>query len=118
PPGVRVGIDTGEAVVDMGAREGRITGGVVSSATRLQTLAPAGGVVVGEQAWRATSRVFEYQPIVPEAVEGGTGPVPVWRALAARSRFGTDITRVHATPMVGREVDFTILRGAFDKAVG
>jgi class 3 adenylate cyclase len=62
---VRVGINTGEAVVALGARpeqgEGLVTGDVVNTAARIQSAAPVGGVAVGEQTYRATSRVFEYE---------------------------------------------------------
>jgi class 3 adenylate cyclase len=63
---VRVGINTGEAVVALGARpeqgEGIVTGDVVNTAARIQAAAPVAGVAVGEQTYRATSRVFEYDP--------------------------------------------------------
>ena len=49
---VRVGVNTGEAVVALGARpelgEGFVTGDVVNTASRLQAVAPVGGIVVGE----------------------------------------------------------------------
>src|ERR1043166_37155 len=49
---VRVGIETGEAVVVLGARpeqgEGMVTGDVVNTASRLQGAAPVNGVAVGE----------------------------------------------------------------------
>src|SRR4026208_1939130 len=45
---VRIGIDTGEAVVALGARpdqgEGIVTGDVVNTASRLQGAAPVGGI--------------------------------------------------------------------------
>ena len=47
---VRVGVNTGEAVVALGARpehgEGIVTGDVVNTASRLQGAAPVGGVAV------------------------------------------------------------------------
>jgi class 3 adenylate cyclase len=63
---VRVGITTGEAVVSRDARpelgEGIVTGDVVNTAARIQAVAPVGEVVVGEPTFRATRRVFDYQP--------------------------------------------------------
>jgi hypothetical protein len=38
-------------------------------------------------------------------------------AIAARAGFGTDLTRVHATPLVGRQIDLGILSGAFQKSL-
>src|SRR5216683_3195487 len=58
---VRVGINTGEAVVALGARpeegEGIVTGDVVNTASRLQGAAPVDAVAVSEQTFRVTERV-------------------------------------------------------------
>jgi class 3 adenylate cyclase/tetratricopeptide (TPR) repeat protein len=117
---VRVGINTGEAVVALGARpeqgEGIVTGDVVNTAARIQSAGPVGGVAVGEQTHRATSRVFEYEPLEPVAVKGKAEPVVLWRARAARARFGTDISRQYTTPLVGRELEKPLLIGTFERA--
>ena len=117
---VRVGINTGEAVVALGARpeqgEGIVTGDVVNTASRIQGAAPVGGVAIGDQTYRATSRVFEYEPLAPVVVKGKSEPVTLWRARAARSRFGTDITRRYTTPLVGRELEKPLLIGTFERA--
>ena len=74
---VRVGINTGEAVVALDARpeqgEGIVTGDVVNTAARIQGAAPVGGVAVGEETYRATERVFEYEPLEPVRGEGEGG---------------------------------------------
>src|SRR5712692_9057174 len=53
---VRVGINTGEAVVSLGARpeegEGIVTGDVVNTASRSQGAAPVNAVAVSEQTFR------------------------------------------------------------------
>jgi class 3 adenylate cyclase len=57
---VRIGINTGEAVVALGARpeegEGIVTGDVVNTASRLQGAAPVNGIAVSEQTFRQTER--------------------------------------------------------------
>ena len=73
---------------------------MVNTASRLQGVAPAGGVVVGEATFRATSRLFEFEELGPVRVKGKADPVPVWRLLGARSRTGVDAGP--ATPLVGR----------------
>ena len=117
---VRVGINTGEAVVALGARpeqgEGIVTGDVVNTAARIQSAAPVDGVAVGEQTHRTTERVFEYEPLEPVSVKGKTERLVLWRARAARSRFGTDITRRYTTPLVGRELEKPLLIGTFERA--
>jgi class 3 adenylate cyclase/tetratricopeptide (TPR) repeat protein len=116
---VRIGIDTGEAVVALGARpetgEGIVTGDVVNTASRLQGIAPVGGIAVGEQTYRATRDVFEYQGLAAATVKGKAHALPVWQPRSARARFGSDL-RVHRTPLVGRQIDLGILTGAFEKA--
>jgi tetratricopeptide (TPR) repeat protein len=97
--------------------EGIVTGDVVNTASRLQGAAPVGGIVVGEHTYRATEQAFDYQAMDPVAVKGKASPVPLWQAIAARARFGTDLTRVHATPLVGRQIDLGILSGAFHKSL-
>ncbi len=71
---VRVGINTGEAVVAVGARaergEGLVTGDVVNTAARIQSAAPVSGVAVAAQTYRATSHIFEYEPLEPVSVKG------------------------------------------------
>jgi class 3 adenylate cyclase/tetratricopeptide (TPR) repeat protein len=117
---VRIGINTGEAVVALGAQpeqgEGIVTGDVVNTAARIQTAAPIDAVVVSEQTHRATSRVFEYEPLEPASVKGKAEPLPLWRAIAARARFGTDITRQYGTPLVGRELEKPLLIGILERA--
>jgi class 3 adenylate cyclase/tetratricopeptide (TPR) repeat protein len=118
---VRVGVETGEAVVALGAApelgEGLATGDVVNTASRLQGAAPVGGVLAGPGTYAATREVFEYQALDPVALKGKAEPVAVFQAVAPRARLGTDVTRSLAAPMVGRQIDLGILTGAFQKAV-
>ncbi len=118
---VRVGVETGEAVIALGAApelgEGLVTGDVVNTASRLQGAAPVGGVLAGPGTYAATRDVFEYQALEPVALKGKAEPVPVFHAVAPRARLGTDVTRSLATPMVGRQIDLGMLTGAFQKAV-
>src|SRR5690349_19887931 len=73
---VRVGINTGEAVVALGARpeqgEGIVAGDVVNTASRLQGAAPVNGIAVSEATYWATERVFEYEPLGRVEMKGKT----------------------------------------------
>jgi class 3 adenylate cyclase/tetratricopeptide (TPR) repeat protein len=117
---VRVGINTGEAVVALGARpeqgEGIVTGDVVNTAARIQGVAPVDGIAVGEQTHRATSRVFEYELLAPVSVKGKAEPLALWQAKAARARLGTDISRQYRTPLVGRQLEKPLLIGTLERA--
>jgi class 3 adenylate cyclase/tetratricopeptide (TPR) repeat protein len=118
---VRVGVETGEVVVALGARpelgEGLVAGDVVNTASRLQGVAPVGGVLAGPGTYAATKKVFDYRPLEPVVLKGKAQLVPVWQAVAARARLGTDVTRSMGTPMVGRQADLGILTGALERAV-
>jgi class 3 adenylate cyclase/tetratricopeptide (TPR) repeat protein len=117
---VRVGINTGEAVVAVGAQpehgEGLVTGDVVNTAARIESAAPVNGVAVGEQTYRATSHIFEYEQLQPVSVKGKAEPLSLWRAKAIRDRFGRDSTREYKTPFVGRELEKPLLIGIFERA--
>ncbi|HEX6579744.1 MAG TPA: AAA family ATPase [Actinomycetota bacterium] len=119
---VRAAVNTGEAVVALGARpergEGFVTGDVVNVASRLQGIAPVGGVVVGELTHRATRGPIEYEELEPVAVKGKQGPIPVWSAVGARSRFGVDIEPGTATPLIGREQELALLQQLYRRAAG
>ena len=117
---VRVGINTGEAVVALGARpeegEGIVTGDVVNTASRLQGVAPVGGVAVSEQTYRQTERIFDYERLESVAVKGKAEPLVLYRPVAVRARFGSEVTRSHATPLVGRELETPLLIGTFERS--
>jgi class 3 adenylate cyclase/tetratricopeptide (TPR) repeat protein len=118
---VRIGINTGEAVVALGARpeegEGIVTGDVVNTASRLQGAAPVNGIAVSEQTYRQTERVFDYEELEPVQVKGKTEPLALYRPLAARARFGSDVIRTHTAPLVGRELEKPLLIGTFERSV-
>lgn len=117
---VRIGVDTGEAVVALGARpeegEGIVTGDVVNTASRLQAAAPVNGIACSAQTHRATERVFDYAELEPVAVKGKNAPIALFRPLRARARFGSDVTRLHGAPLVGRELERAALIGTFERA--
>ena len=117
---VRVGINTGEAVVALGAHpergEGFVTGDVVNTASRLQGIAPINGVALSEPTFRQTERVFTFVRLEPVQVKGKAEPIQVWQALAARSRFGADVIRASPTPLVGREFERPQLIATFERA--
>jgi class 3 adenylate cyclase/tetratricopeptide (TPR) repeat protein len=117
---VRVGVNTGEALVSLGASplhgEGMAAGDVVNTAARLQTSAPVDGILVGETTQRATERAIEYRVADPVEAKGKAEPVAAWEVLEARSSYGIDVTRRVDTLLVGRERELAMLRDALDRA--
>ena len=113
---VRVGVNTGEALVALGARpghgEGMAAGDVVNTAARLQAAAPVNGVLAGERTFRQTRGVIEYRPVPAVAAKGKRDPVSAWEAVAARARLGVDVPHRARTALVGRDRELGVLRDA------
>ena len=111
---VRVGVNTGEALVALGAQhltgEGILSGDVVNTAARLQAAAPVDGVLVGEATFRATERQILFEPHDPVDAKGKRDPVACWVAREPRSLLPS---RLHAAvPLVGRREEVESLEGA------
>jgi class 3 adenylate cyclase/tetratricopeptide (TPR) repeat protein len=117
---VRIAVNTGEALVRLGARpesgEGMATGDVVNTASRLQSAAPTNGILVGEQTYRATEERIEYREHEPVDAKGKQDPVAVWEVVEARARFGVDLAPETRTPLVGREREVELLVGTLARA--
>jgi hypothetical protein len=117
---VRVGVNTGEAVVALGARpelgEGIVTGDVVNTAARIQSQAPVGSVAVGLATYVAAKRAIAFERLEAIRAKGKSQPVSIWRAIAPHTSFGGDPLRSW-TPFVGRALDLGLLRGVFEKGV-
>jgi len=110
---VRVGVNSGEAVVSTGGEGERIVGDVVNTASRIESIAPPGGVVVGETTHRATELVIEYEDIPPVEVKGKAKPLAVWRAIEPRGRYGIDAAVRIPTPFLGRDYEMQQLTETF-----
>jgi len=84
---VRVGVNTGEAVVHPvpAAGEAMVTGDVVNTAARLQSAAPAGGVLVGPETALAVAHTVELAAVVELSLKGKSDPVRAAQALAVLS---------------------------------
>ena len=121
PLKLRVGINTGEALVRLGispgSGEGFLAGDAINTASRIQSVAPEMGVAVGLWTHEATAAVFDYEELAPATLKGKSEPVRVFWAKHPLARFGTDLTRTHDTPFIGREIDLALLKGVFDKTI-
>jgi class 3 adenylate cyclase/tetratricopeptide (TPR) repeat protein len=115
---LRVGINTGEALVTLGARpadgEAMAAGDVVNTAARLQAAAALGGILVGEQTAAAIGAAIELGDEVAVDAKGKTRPVRAWPVLRARARSIVD--RVHGAALVGRQREIDLLAGALGRA--
>jgi class 3 adenylate cyclase len=121
PVRLRIGINTGEALVRGGVGPGSgerfLAGDAINTASRLQAAAPVMGVAVGLATYEATRAAFEYAELPRATLKGKAEPVRVFHAVAALGRSGSDLIRTHDTPYVGRQIDRSLLQGLFDKTV-
>ena len=114
---VRIAVNTGEAIVELEARPGRgeamVAGDVVNTAARLQTAAPVGSVLVGEDTYRSTRTAIDYRPAQPVTAKGKEAPVHAWLALRASAAVGE--RPVAPVPMIGRERELEVLTGIWER---
>jgi len=118
---VRIGVNSGEALVNVDARpeagEAMVAGDVVNTGARLESAAPANGILVGETTFRATERRIEYREHDPVDAKGKAEPVLAWEAVQARSRVEVEVQRPRA-PLFGRDRELDVLVDALARARG
>ena len=116
---IRLAVNTGEAIVSLGARpelgEGMVAGDVINTASRLQSSAPTNGILVGEATYRATRGCTEYREVEPMMVKGKEAPVRGWLALGMG--VGPGERSVAPVPIVGRVRETTALQRVFENVV-
>ena len=113
---IRLAVNTGEAIVSLTAKaeagEAMIAGDVVNTASRLQSAAPTNGILVGEETYRATRSLIEYEDADPVTVKGKREPCSVWLAQGTRTAPGERI--MSTVPMVGRTNELSVLHRIFE----
>ena len=117
---VRVGITTGEAVVQVDrSRKDKvgIVGDVVNTASRLEGVAPVGGVVVDERTYLNANAMIDFRALTPVELKGKSEPVPIWQPTAPKSRYGIAIEDMAETPFVGRDTELRLLVDTFDRVL-
>jgi class 3 adenylate cyclase len=114
---VRIAVNTGEAIVSLDASPGHgdamVAGDVVNTAARLQTSAPSGGVLVGEETYLGTRTSIEYRPANAITAKGKAAPVRVWLALKPLAPAGE--RPLQRVPMIGRDGELGVLIGIWKR---
>jgi class 3 adenylate cyclase/tetratricopeptide (TPR) repeat protein len=117
---IRIGINTGEVLVALGARpgegEGMAAGDVVNTAARLEQAARVSSILVGETTYRATRDTIAYAEAEAVMARGKTEPVPAWEALSTRAPSGRDFLEASRAPLIGRDEELAVLHDAFTRA--
>jgi class 3 adenylate cyclase/tetratricopeptide (TPR) repeat protein len=108
----RAGVLTGEAAVTVGAtNQGMVAGDLVNTASRLQSAAPAGVVLVGESTKRATENSIAYEAAGEHLMKGKTAPVTAFRAMrVVAERGGRGRGDRLEAPFVGRDSELRLLK--------
>ena len=116
---VRAGVLTGSAAVEIGAeREGMVLGDTVNTASRLQSAASPGTVLVDDVTRRASEAAIDYEDAGLHEVKGREQPIHAWTALrvvagVGGARRGAGLE----APLVERERELqTIVEVAEDSA--
>jgi class 3 adenylate cyclase len=108
---LRIGINTGEVLVSLGARpsegESMVAGDLVNSAQRIESAAPANGILVGVSTYRATRDAIDYRDAQPIVAKGKREPITVWEAIAPRA--GVVVERMEGAPLIGRDRELSLV---------
>ena len=112
PLRVRAAVVSGEAAVTLGAvGQGMVAGDLVNTASRLQSVASAGEVLVGEGTERAAASAISFEPIGEQLLRGKELPVRAWRAVrVVAGRKGAGRSEQIEPPFVGRDDEFRLLK--------
>jgi class 3 adenylate cyclase/predicted ATPase len=118
---MRLGLNTGLVVVgrigDNLRMDYTASGDATNLAARLQQMAPAASVFVGEATYRLAEKAFEWQAKGRLDVKGKTEPMLVYELTGrqpARSRFEI-LAQRGLTPFVGRQIELSVLKRQFEK---
>src|SRR5713226_479503 len=119
---VRIGINTGEVVLRMihtgGHTEYTPVGHVANLAARMQSVAPAGGIVISEDTWHLVEGYFELRELGPTEVKGIEEPINVYEVIGVGPLHGHfDLAvRRGLTKFVGRESELKQMARALELA--
>ncbi len=109
---LRAGVLTGETSVGPGGNEqGLIVGDLVNTASRLQSIAAGGTVVVGESTANLVASAIELQPLGEQVLKGKEIPVRAFRAVrVVAQRGGRGRSEGIEPPFTGRHDELRLLK--------
>ncbi len=113
-PGIqaRAGVLTGEVAVTIGvANQGMVAGDIVNVASRLQSVAEPGTVLVGEATMHAASAAIVFEEVGEQDLKGKSAPVATWRAArVVAERGGRGRSDAIEAPFVGRADELHLMK--------
>ena len=111
----RAGVLTGEAAVTLGAEsQGMVAGDLVNTASRVQSAAEPGTVLVGETTRGASEAAIAYEGTGEHELKGKAEPMRLYRALrVVANRGGEGRSAGLEAPFVGRERELRVVKDLF-----
>ena len=108
----RAGVLTGEAAVTLGATsQGMVAGDLVNTASRVQSAAEPGTVLVGETTKRASEASVAYASAGSHELKGKAEQVRLWRALRVTAGRGGALKSAGLEPpFVGRDRELRLVK--------
>src|SRR5215831_6502923 len=119
----RIGVNSGEVVMRTVETGGRVeytpVGHVGNLASRMQTVAPTGGIAISDDTRRVVEGYFELRDLGPTEIKGIAKPLNVYEVLglgSLRTHFDLS-TRRGLTRFVGRERELEQMRHALEQSM-
>ncbi len=114
----RGGVATGQVASLAKVGEGLVVGDRVNTASRAQSAADPGTVVVDAVTHEVTSAAISYEDAGEHSVKGKAEPLHLWRAVRVVAGVGgSQRERVLEAPLVGRDPDLRLLKELFHAAL-
>jgi len=115
---MHIGINTGLVVtgeVDVQKGTHGLTGDAINLASRLESIAGAGEIIVGPDTYHQAASWFEFEALEATQVKGKTNPVEVYRVVSILEQQAT-IRRNHGVQaeLVGRDAEMAMLMEAVE----
>jgi class 3 adenylate cyclase len=115
---VRIGICTGKVfagfVGDARHQAYTVIGDAANVAERIESVAPSGGVLIGETTYRSVRGHFQVEALEPLPLKGKSQPVAVYRVIADRPKrsFRIGVRTLYGTEveMIGRGPELAVMR--------
>jgi class 3 adenylate cyclase/tetratricopeptide (TPR) repeat protein len=108
----RAGVLTGEAAVNLRAvGQGMVAGDLVNTASRIQSAAEPGGVLVGEATYHAAEGAIAFEDWGELELKGKAEPIRAWRAVRViAQRRGVGRAAGLEPPFVGRDDELRLVK--------
>jgi predicted ATPase/class 3 adenylate cyclase len=111
----RAGVLSGEAAVTLGATgQGMVAGDLVNTASRIQSAARPGQVLVGPETKHATDMAIDYEDAGSQELKGKAGAVQLWRATRVVGLTGGTLrSQEIEPPFTGRDPELRLIKQLF-----